>query len=793
MRRGEMEKDGYFLRADDRGASLIAVVVALVFVVTMGAVITEITTTNIRMRDVELSGKKNFYNAEEVMDELKLKMAEVAAEEMQEVYRDMLSRYSEILSYGTSAEEDELQKFSEMLHNEFKHLYMDKLVARFRDKDKSEEETKTGDGSVVYIVGNYNVNVINPMLSDLNDLEGVVITFQAAGDNPVFTADYEEGLFTLKNLKIEFTDERDYETWITTDLVFDTPMFQFDDGTSQSFMNYALIADSRIDVDTGNYTVNGSVYAGTGGIVSEYSGTADFSGDNIVTRGDIVVKNTSTLTFGESSEFTGTTHIWAQNVRTEDKYDPTITTAGPVLKMNGEINIEDDLALNGTNSNVQLIGSYNGYNFREDYSKEGKDISNTYSPEKDPLFSSAIMINGENCSLDLQGLNHLFLAGRAFISRGKNLATNSNNDILLGESLSVRSDQLAYLVSERDLVKDGSGDVKLLDGSAKFTPEAIQKYRLEAGVDLEAYGEYILVVPYNYRNNVSDEIKEPATQYYLYFNSAEKANQFFEEYWSTKGDKLAEYGKEYAEAIRLNNNTVLTLSGYLLYQDSSVTENEGFIPIRGENAENGWDNISSIYWDRSDMLARTYKSLQEDLAGVYTLVAPEKVRFYDGSGNVDKEQNPLFENLINTVALKGMEDFGDLSEVDVEEGEKTEISGNDWKIVLRQNDKSKGLGDAYVIPNELTGGIIIATGDVIINADFKGMVISGGTIRLVGNANVTGDANLVKRIFNEVKGKVYGSQFAEIFRGYQHSDTAGVSSGRIGDYLFYENWTKNEE
>lgn len=875
MRREKVKKAGYFLLGDNRGASLIAVVVALVFVVTMGAIITEITTTNIRLRDIELSENKNFYNAETIMNELKSGMSEAAAIKMQEAYRDLLSYYPELTSYyGALVKgdtEDYFPEFRQDMRDEFKQevqakfnrIYADNLAVYFQGdisgdgKPNLEDKAVNEEDLVVYGAGKYDPEIVMNLMTEMLGVTGTPdpddnnkrifhldddsqVTLNINKDNAIFTIDYEKGLFALKNLKIEFLDNRSYETWISTDLVFDAPVFQFDDGVSESFMDYALIADDKIDLMPNSQSdVNGSVYAGAGGIESN-GARADFSGDNIVTRGNIVVYDSSNLTFGQNSEFTETTHIWAQNVITEKKSGTT--DPNPTLIMDGEINIEDDLALNSKNSNVTLKGFYNGYNFRENYSEEGLGIANSKYPATDSVFSSAIMINGENCNLDLSGLERLFIAGRTFISRGKKLGANNNKDILMGDSLSVRADQLAYLVSESYLETDGSGVVRLYpmgDTSYKYariTEAGREAYRVTTGVDLDAlmdkYGaDTIVAVPYYYRDYVSEDIKEPVIQYYLYFRfdminrgnftdsweddywNNEIAKEFFDEYWNTgdKKDRLVKYGKEYVDAdpddpdpvaIKLNDATVLTLSGHLMYWDNTYLEVESEIAgldlRQVKIAASGWDEPEGIYWERSDMLARTYKSLEDDLAGVYTRVDPGNVRFLDENSNPDKTKQPLFDNLIDREALGYMVDPGNYSSwtgagvTPINDGTGAiKIAGGDWNIILCDNVG----GVPFYIPADFTDGIVIATGDVQINKDINGMVISGGTIGLFSNTGVkvTGDVDLVKRIFKEIKEEKYGPKFYEIFRDYLPFDTDGLSNERIGDHLFYENWMKNEE
>ena len=58
---------GNRFKQDNRGASLLAVLVLMVVVSLIAVVITKITIVNIEMKEVERGTKKNFYSADELM------------------------------------------------------------------------------------------------------------------------------------------------------------------------------------------------------------------------------------------------------------------------------------------------------------------------------------------------------------------------------------------------------------------------------------------------------------------------------------------------------------------------------------------------------------------------------------------------------------------------------------------------------------------------------------------------------------------------------------------------------
>ena len=86
-------KNKWSLKGQNQGASLIAVLVALIFVGIISVVILNVTITNIQMREIEQSGKENFYDAESVMDELTVGLNDIAAGALERAYTDILADY----------------------------------------------------------------------------------------------------------------------------------------------------------------------------------------------------------------------------------------------------------------------------------------------------------------------------------------------------------------------------------------------------------------------------------------------------------------------------------------------------------------------------------------------------------------------------------------------------------------------------------------------------------------------------------------------------------------------------
>lgn len=779
-------RHGWSLKEHNEGASLIAVLTTIVFVTAIATIVLNVTITNIRMRQVEEAGKRNFYSAEEIIDELSVNLNNVAAGAMQKAYMDVLTQYLNITESGTDVQDKFMRLYMKNLENEFwdqnggtrryrKIQYEDGV----EDADEDEDEDR-----MIYVWGYYlQTKVSDLMPEDTEDF------FVSPDPDAVFTIDYVEGLFTLKNVKIEYIDEQGYTTTISTDMVFHTPVMNFSGSHKvMEYMKYAMIADERIHVfgSTG-VKVNGSVYAGYDGILIDSNSEVSFVGNNIVTRGDIEVAAGADATFGDLGS-----RIWAENVVTSG------SGSASHLTMNGNIYVADDLTLNGNSqeaavNTVTLNGNYYGYNFLERY-------DGTIDPESDAYqyrgsqaqFSSAIVINGRNNRLDMSGLKYLLLAGRTYISRG-----SSSSDLMMGESLSVRTNQLAYYVPERFLTKtpvydDATGDLTGYT-NVDFDPAGLVEYSNNVGVNnlKEDYlntSKPIAVYCYKYRG-------EYYFRFYLNFDSKQKANDFFNAYWNANKNSLGSYAQEYADAIILPEERLYTLNGDIMYRAEGAGADEdsyGFMVEQVVISSEDWQpkaegQEAGIYYSYADKLAINYKSLQTYLEDDHPGITSADVRFYDTDYNteffpqINKQIEPLTGNLIDMSKIPDA----------VYDNSSTVTGGADDKLIAIVNN-SAGYGNAYKIRDGWMQGIVIATGDVIVPHDFTGMIISGGIIRIENDGvKVTADEIMVSEMFEEDKESA-DPIFADLFKDFNTLDQGVIGMVRVDDYLTYENWTRTD-
>lgn len=736
------------LKEHNEGASLIAVLTSILFVMTIAAIVLNVTMTNIRMRQVEEAEKRSFYSAEQVMDELSVNLNNAASQAMQEAYMGILTNYSSLTASGAD------------LQAEFTKRYMAALTDLFWDKDnetRKDRKIRTAafnNEELVYVWGYYNQDKVAAQMP-----AGTEDFFVSSDVEASFSADYVEGLFTLHNVKIDYVDSLGYAAAISTDMVFHTPIMNFAGSYKvMNYMRFSMIADTQIRIfGSGNVNVDGSVYAGHEGILV-YDSAASFGGGDIVTRGNIEVTSGSNAVFGDSGS-----RVWAENIVTSGDGEAS------KLVMDGSIYVADDLSLNGRNSTVELNGNYYGYNFLERY--DGTVLSNAMGAQ----FSSAIMINGRNCRLDMSGLDYLLLAGRTYLSRG-----NSIHDVVLGESLSIRTNQLAYYVPERflDVNEENKSIVSL-------TATGAAEYSEYAGVDnvMSYLDATTPIAVYRFRENGSFSYR-----YYLNFANEQKANDFFTKYWSSNSSRMNAYGDSFADAIILSDGLLYTLKGDLLSRDEGTNFTEQHVEISPELWRSGTENISTgvdgIYYTFADQLAVNYKSLQTYLEDYHQGVNSSNIRFYNDA-TIDKSVNPLLDNLIDWSKINdGIHTVYEYTNYD------SNIDGtNELLIVVTDNADDL----AYSIPEGWQRGIIIATGDVNVERSFTGIIIARDTIYMssASNVTVTADELMVAQMFAD-DAQSGSPVFSHLFKDYGTLNDSVIGVVRIDEYLTYENWSRTD-
>ncbi len=88
-------------------------------------------------------------------------------------------------------------------------------------------------------------------------------------------------------------------------------------------------------------------------------------------------------------------------------------------------------------------------------------------------------------------------------------------------------------------------------------------------------------------------------------------------------------------------------------------------------------------------------------------------------------------------------------------------------------------------------GIVVATGNVVVNGSFTGLILAGGDVSLSAGSTVTASKQVVNTIIN--KNTELNTIFRNLVVNEDGSNLGDNSRIIVSELIGYENWKLNEE
>lgn len=533
----------------NKGFSLITVIIAVSFIGILGLLVLYMALSNFQMKITDLKGKDSFYTAERAIEEIRVGLQEDVGNSMSEAYIKVLETY----------DKDENSKdvvLDKQRQNDFVNEFIKKLADRLeKDSDQSK----------------YDLDYLKKYLDmEISENETLIVT-TPSNKEPVMTKDNKNGIL-LKNLKVIYVDPKGYASVIETDIRLGIPKVQFPTpSTLPDLMNMIVVAGKGIICEGGETKISGSIYSGILQDINDNtileknpytsiwikSGTnLDIQdGEKIVSAGEIYTEPNASFT----SE-AGVT-LWAQGVK----------LSSAQVNLLGTTYLSDDLTIeSGSGSRVTVQGEYYGYGYPE----SARSSLNQYmynNQEKrwsDTALSSSIVINGKNTTLDLSGVRKIMLAGRSYIGTSKVKSVNgesNSNDIMMGESITVKGTQLAYLLPseliDASKLKNSEMEIKNPMSYAEYENSGLKQMNsvpVKMDAEVSELGNKSL-------NEIGVDSEKPV-QKVFYSNNADEGYVYF--YLNFKDSKAS---SDFMYDYYMNNSTVKTnLDKYLSFYFSGT-------------------------------------------------------------------------------------------------------------------------------------------------------------------------------------------------------------------------------
>ena len=789
-------------RQQNQGFSLFTVLIAVSFVGILGLLVLYIALANFNMKVTDLKGKDSFYTAERALEEIRTGLQEDVGNAMSKAYTQVLETYNKENRSQDSSMDRQRQ-------SDFQDRFIKELMRTLRASQTTDDIY-----SLDYLRGYVDL--------EYDDSKESLIITNPTGTSPVMKAvknvgkNTEDNGVLLKNLKVIYVDEKGHAAIICTDIRLLVPEVQFPTpSTLPDLMNMIVVADKGIICEGNESTptsINGSIYAGnlpaaattnpdTSIQVTSGASLNVESGDKVVCKGEISVGLNSTFTSG------GSVNLWARGLNAASVKNVTLS---------GTTYFADDLTIAGKNNNVKISGNYYGYGSYESATSDDCVAKDQYiqSGLSGAALSSAIVVNGKNTTLDLSDTQKLMIAGRNYIASSKVKANDrtNTNDVVTGESLTVKGTQLAYFAPAEILGASGNpmtydDYLTHLNGADEISVNWDTAVEAWGGRTLREIGvdstEPVQAVFYN------DNSATGYVYFYLNFTDAQKSADFMQMYYQnnptikTNMDKYLSFyfgGKDSGITVKdadsylryITNGNVLSYSG--ADAQGSLEEATGVNP--GEKIlqeEVGYQN--------------SWYALNRKMITSYDLLNKEVKEDSETMHDETDSDRSVYDNLVNEKKM--------VSYI------KDTVKDDTGKYVFTASDEDGGL-QAIMYDNGETGvnktlkisendadklRLVVCTGDVEIEAGvkFQGIIMAKGTITLKSGAQLESAPLEAARVF-QAQMSSYGDKDSIkpqdfFWEGDKYVLGNSASAGKkdtlngsdtysIADCVSYENWKK---
>ena len=718
------------------GSSIVIVIIAMAMIGILATTLLWMSYINYKIKVNDIRNKNSFYSAETVMEQIVAGLQKETSDAVAVAYQEVLSNWEEL--------DSESNRYSS-----FASMYLDTLVKYLRDSEKGDGYYSRDilEGYVdTTIWGNVNKTAWNNGTDETDASKAKAPVMELVNGNSLI----------LRNVFVSYMDG-DRLSIVSTDLCLDVPEIVFtQSGSIDDLYDYLLIGNQGISLTqgSGQVTGDGSIYAGTddkgkgGIIINPASSLAINNGRYVISKGEIDVVGPGAGFIVRDAKETGSS-VYAKNL---DLQSGTIS-------LDSKTYIANDLTLSGSGSRATLTKEYYGYGTSMATGLEGDPT--------DQENSSAIIINGQNSTVDMSGVNTLMLAGRAYIGTNttkeeldqnaaaavEDAGKKNEKAVLMGESITVKGGQIAYLVPTECL---GVYNGETIIGQNPLTQDQatkMQAYKDQYGDNFKEVDFTRLVSRLGGQSLASfgvadmDHIRKVSTQYvgggtesksltyYYLVMDAENAAKYYQTYYLNGNNKesIDHYFKKYATGGILLGDYTSAQNSYTILGNALVSDalsQSGVSLLASTNITTNTMTPAEVF-QKSGEIANVYKGLTTNLSedgasastfrNVFDSVIKDQIttKQADGTDHVDTIQEYLVNN-----------GTGGTMEFTTEDGLKGIITTGNYTL-------SSATGGASKVR------LIVSLGDITIDRNFTGLAIAKGTITI--NGAITNGASSLKR------------------------------------------------
>jgi|GEM_PF-914995 len=589
------------LKLNNKGSAIVIVIIAMGMIGILASTILYTSYINYRIKLNDKQTKDNFYSAEYVVEQIMAGMKNEAEYAAVRGYKQVMANWSDDV-YEINRQVTFNNAFRTAIAKSFitdssaydaaGNVIVNKEYTIDRDKLLKYTEIDTTDSAnwVVKFKDSAG-NLVEDVTVDQEFWNGKhwddYTTGGASSDMPCKLI-INESTIIIKNIGVRLTNQREYVSVVTTDVVIEAPQLTFSqNGTTSDFYDYTLIADEGISIGNkdhaaGIVNVEGSVFAGglklddkyTTATSKELTRLKNQGGINIAQGSELNIKNAKYVISESDINLNGTGaafRVYKPTDTISKVYTNNLYLNGGYAELSGKVYAADDLTLEGSGSSIKVDGEYYGY---------GDKVLD------DPDHSSAIIINGTKSKVDMRKVTRLLIAGRAYITGVtdndyvtdadgnliRKIDTDDSDLVVMGESIAVKGGQIAYMVPAEAIGIIDKTTHRVGIGMNPLNAEGIERlneYKTRYGdsfltvdIDKAIYGlngrtlrEFVSLDkdgnPQIREVNIqypSSNTTDKTMRYYYLVMTAENAEKYFKAYYSNINNKssIDQYYKAYA-------------------------------------------------------------------------------------------------------------------------------------------------------------------------------------------------------------------------------------------------------
>lgn len=572
--------------------------------------------------------------------------------------------------------------------------------------------------------------------------------------------------------------------------------------------------------------------------------------EDFVVPGSVASMNCGELSVMGSPAGTdpGNVNIWADSLilggYSRKQVTGTNNFRGSTLNISGNAYISDDLEVNAAGSQFKMNGNYYGYNYattdNRTYTAEfisrvkkdattGRSASRTYTKDvkiNDGNFitddgsaksygqahynSSSIIVNGMNSSLDLSGVDNIYIAGQAYVelSKSKSAESKTYEAVETGDKIELK--EVTATTDPNNLVevdvyqynkdKSNTNYTSKKDAYSDTDSDSVQDYRTGEGLTVKS-NQLAYIPPYEVKEDTDGSLYVD-----WYSNIQLRDDSYFSKIWNEEGASDEEIKKKLQKVPVIKTVVAGSDKPFYFYDLSKARVGmnefmEHYAKMFEDTAGTGMTagDLADFY-DITDYDAFKAKKIDVDWNKIYSNSAISVL----SSGKVDiKADSKIVAPLISandsltdgTKITSSIEETSDVSlkktyAANVTLGLQKEYKA--MKLLLDRKDADAGTayttdedsitpinyyfdfsklpsgvkthslpsgskvflgdGDIKVTGADKIKGIVICKGNVTFDPtvkEFEGMVICGGKVIVEHSINFVANAELIKSILKE--------------------------------------------